>query len=161
MMPLDYLSLLSSIALHLFLPAKSLFESSVDTLNVMSAKLFPIIQHFFIFALSSITFINETEPLSHRTIILCPFYLCDDQIKPISWSSITLCVCVCVCVCVCMCMSFINAVTSILEIWAYNFLNHAAETVTCVTSFFIIHFSPYKHFMSFNFVKYKINANTF
>ena len=154
-MPLDYLSLLSSTALHLFLPAKSSFESSVDTLNVMSAKLFPIIQHFFIFALSSITFINETEPLSHRTIILCPFYLCDHQIKPISWSSIT------VCVCVCVCLSFINAVTSILEIWAYNFLNHAAETVTCVTYFFITHFSPYKFFMSSNFVKYKINANTF
>ena len=67
----------------------------------------------------------------------------------------------CVCVCVCVCLSFINAVTSILEIWAYNFLNHAAETVTCVTYFFITHFSPYKFFMSSNFVKYKINANTF
>ena len=65
------------------------------------------------------------------------------------------------CVCVCVCMSFISAVTNILEIWAYNFLNHAAETVTCVTSFFTTHFSPYKFFMSSNFVKYKINANTF
>ena len=43
MVPLDYLSLLSSIALHLFLPEKSSFEPSVDTLNVMSAKVFPII----------------------------------------------------------------------------------------------------------------------